>query len=314
MANRKYSQDTRNKAIELLQQGLSSVKISKLIKVPPSTICTWKYESSTPEVIRSSSSTLNNFIIKSYLEGKSLVDIQAVTGVPRKDISKRLKFLGIVINNYGHRIKTVKSNPFEDLDSPEVNYWLGLLAADGNVLDSGNIRLDSIDLDILQEFSKFTGCKNPKPSQGNLWHCSFMNTEIADFLTTLGITPRKSLTLEMFIELTRDFVRGYFDGNGCIVRSGKTSAAVQIATGSKAFALQLQAFFYLYGINWKVSETFPKYIYKGERRVSQAHYRGYVSSRPEAEKIYDLFYYKANVPRLVRKHARFAKILGKDMI
>lgn len=141
----------------------------------------------------------------------------------------------------------VKGNPFEDLSNPEVQYWLGYLAADGNVKPiskkSNLIRLNTnSDPEHLETYAKFLGHKGPRKDlnkkTGRYEYCvGFCSKQVNKFLHSIGITPAKSKSLEMKIALTAPFVLGYFDGNGTI-----SAPRITISTGSEAFSKQLREF------------------------------------------------------------------------
>lgn len=128
---------------------------------------------------------------------------------------------------------------FDTINTEEKAYWLGFIYADG-FIDSSPLDLNKQsnyefelslalkDLEHLQKFAKFMGWENRVVSDS--YRCRFFvnNKHLWNVLNTYGCTPRKSLTLkfpriETFTEpeLIRHFIRGYFDGDGCISHSDK---------------------------------------------------------------------------------------------
>lgn len=71
----------------------------------------------------------------------------------------------------------------------------------------------------------------------------FKSPETVDFLTKLGITPRKSKTLEIQFPLTWEFLRGVYDGDGTFHHG------VTLLTSSVKFKDQLESFYQENGFN-----------------------------------------------------------------
>ena len=135
-------------------------------------------------------------------------------------------------------------------------YLLGLLATDGSISeDSSIIRigLSPLDIDCLYSlYNKFSGnIIHYKKVKDEITHnpeyavWSVIDYKFCDFLKKIGITPCKSLTLNIsqyFESLTHIqqgfFIRGVIDGDGSIMispNSTKTAVrgCISIGTGSK---------------------------------------------------------------------------------
>jgi len=122
----------------------------------------------------------------------------------------------------------IEENVFDDIDTEEKAYWLGFLYADG--YNSGkDIKLilqirDKIVLEKLQLF-----LKTDKPIRYEVIkervYAKFVieNKHINQSLTRHGCIKAKThiLSYPHFLEknLNRHFIRGYFDGDGCIMKS-----------------------------------------------------------------------------------------------
>jgi hypothetical protein len=108
--------------------------------------------------------------------------------------------------------------------TPNLAYAIGLIATDGCLSSDGLlIDLTSKDREQLLNFSK---CVGVDFNIGNKWNqkgdeclrIEFKNRIFYDFLLSIGLTPRKSLTmgkLKIPDEYFFDFLRGCFDGDGC---------------------------------------------------------------------------------------------------
>jgi hypothetical protein len=103
-------------------------------------------------------------------------------------------------------------------------YAVGLIATDGCLASDGLlIDLTSKDREQLLNFSKCVGVdfKIGSKKNGNGDKClriQFKNRLFYNFLLSIGLTPRKSLTmgkLKIPDKYFFDFLRGCFDGDGC---------------------------------------------------------------------------------------------------
>lgn len=103
-------------------------------------------------------------------------------------------------------------------------YAIGLIATDGCLSKDGLlIDLTSKDREQLLNFSKCLGVNfkiGPKWSSGKdeSLRIQFKNKIFYNFLLSVGLTPRKSLTIGKLAipnEYFFDFLRGCFDGDGC---------------------------------------------------------------------------------------------------
>lgn len=140
----------------------------------------------------------------------------------------------------GHNRCKLKTDFFEKW-SPDMAYVLGFLYADGDVEDvrkssrTQYITFGSKDKEILESIKVAMGSEHNincrafhefiSPN-GKKYECSeFYSLRIGSKkmfydLLKLGLTPRKSLTIKFPNNIPSDcfshFVRGYFDGDGCI--------------------------------------------------------------------------------------------------
>lgn len=112
---------------------------------------------------------------------------------------------------------------FDVIDCQEKAYWLGFFAADGyNHLDKGCIefRLHKQDKEILEKFKSCIEANNPiglyKQTYCNL---TLYSQHLCYKLSEYGLNQAKTYTLQIPIledELMKHFIRGYFDGDGCL--------------------------------------------------------------------------------------------------
>lgn len=147
----------------------------------------------------------------------------------------------------GGKNAKVKKNPFLNWDET-AQYWFGYLAADGNLSKTKySINLLSIDHSHLSKFKDWVEPSltlyNKKGS--NCKVVTFGHFDTYQFLITKGITPKKSLTLNLNTPITRHILRGVFDGDGCY----SSRCSPKITSGSLMFLRQLSEFLTQNGID-----------------------------------------------------------------
>jgi intein/homing endonuclease len=188
-------------------------------------------------------------------------------------------------------------NPFLNLNSDEVQYWLGYIAADGCITDRGTIGVVSTDKDLIEDYSYFInrnikiGTTIPKLGKPQYTY-RFINKELAAYLIELGLTPRKSMTLKMNIPLSFPFIRGLIDGDGCIHVRSTSSVVVSIVSGSLIFMEQVKSFLEENGISCKI-------------RSNGNLFNLIISSKNNVLNLYRYLYYKSSY-YLKRKKDKYA--------
>ena len=206
-------------------------------------------------------------------------------------------------------------------------YVLGFFAADGSMIRNKRgahfiefTITDRIVLEIIQKAVGSTHKIKRRERNKGVWKTQYRlqigsKKWFADLLR-LGFTPNKSSTLqfpEMPKKYVGDFVRGYFDGDGCVYfkqhwlkgRSRKIWVFVTLFTcGNRSFLEVLHA-------------RLLKFCIKGGR-ISNKN-RGYdlVFSRHDSLALYRLMYHTVEVsnmflPRKREKLERAIKILKLD--
>ena len=195
------------------------------------------------------------------------------------------------IENRGGKNRKVVNNPFENLSDEKTQYWLGMLAADGWIgkgIWLGLKELEHITLYRDWINPSLTIHKADKHHTTN--RVGFQKKEIEDFIVSLGITPKKSLTLKMNIPLTRHFIRGVFDGDGYSPKPGQSA---KITSGSMQFLLQLQEVLLKNNMSCSI---------KVQQRTKNVTYALYITGR-NFVKFYNFLYKDATV-YLQRKEIR----------
>jgi len=244
---------------KLHSENLLNTEIAVIINKSPDTVAYYLKKLNLINNRNKNSIGNKDLILKLLKEGTTPYNISKQTNCSVSFISKVAKENNIITQTkeeYIEKIKKVKNNPFENLNNSNVNYWLGFLSADGSVYeDRIRLGLQEQDLAHIVKFKDFINSdlriiKTIKDNTYIGYNVAFRNKEIVNFLINMGITSNKSLTLEINLNITKDFIRGVIDGDGYIRKKGYE---VSIATGSEIFAEQLKnSFVNLFNITPKI--------------------------------------------------------------
>jgi hypothetical protein len=136
---------------------------------------------------------------------------------------------------------------FDSIDTEEKAYWLGFLFADGTISSSPlrkevktqyqiELSLSIKDLEHLEKFAKFLEYKQSLYKDEIRCRLSVYSKHLWNILNVNGCTPKKSLTLkfpriELFKskELIYHFIRGYWDGDGCLTWNDKEHTRPEVS-------------------------------------------------------------------------------------
>lgn len=252
---------------------------------------------------------------------KSFLEISNVLNVSERSISRVLKEANI--NTKRKNRYTLDESFFGNIDCEEKAYILGLIYADGYVGDEhfNNIVIALNDRDLLEAVAqklKFTGdirvskkggFENSK--EGNV--LNFSSEIMANDLRILGLFPNKSLTLNKLPKIAenlyRHFIRGYFDGDGTIVISKKTSYH-QVAGVKKKYEYPSLRFGLL-GVKEfleSIANIASLELYSIRNTKCEQIKELSVSSKKELKHIYDFLYNDSKI-FLKRKYDKWLKVL-----
>ncbi len=144
----------------------------------------------------------------------------------------------------------VNESYFDSIDNQNKAYILGFIYADGCLSKKNEliIKLHHKDNDILEKIKKDMDSENNIfdiiQKDRDLQRCFRINSKrIIDSLKDIGLTTNKTFTIEfpdLDKEFIRHFIRGYFDGDGCISkRKNSNSYNIVIFTASEEFKSSL---------------------------------------------------------------------------
>lgn len=167
-------------------------------------------------------------VVKIYKSGISAIKVAKMFNISPPSIYGLLKRRCIEIrtNSEASRKYTLDENYFDTLDTQEKAYFLGFLMADGyNNEKRGVIEVSCSEKDkeILEKLSGLI--KSSKPirfveSKGiKSYRIDLCSKRLSQKLVELGCMQNKTFKIkfpELKENLIRHFIRGYFDGDGCI--------------------------------------------------------------------------------------------------
>ena len=203
-------------------------------------------------------------IVRLYVEEeKSTVEIAEIYSCDKSHIRYVLQKNNIKLRNPRNSgVKYhLKEDFFDEIDTPNKAYILGILYADGTVdYERHRIKLTLQDLDVelLEDIKKVLEFDKPlykyerrkkNPKHYDAYEMSIYSLHMCENLIKWGCVPNKSLILQWPTFLREDlyshFIRGYFDGDGCI--QGKAYVAEIQITSSTLFCKGMEK--YLNSVN-----------------------------------------------------------------
>lgn len=226
------------------------------------------------------------------------------TSLIAKSIGKTVKQVNDKACNMGLKKENMTSYSidetfFEKINTEEKAYWLGFLYADGSIVERLNrnkTRIKSLTLEVglsdcdrthLEKFkiaigfggnikSKYTTINDRRIKTARL---VVYNTKMCRDLISLGCTPRKSLTLKFPSrdivpdEYIDDFIRGYFDGDGCVFHNHNNLSYVINFVGTREF---IEGMFEI--VSKKININKTKVVKKGNAyQVAWSGYSNFVN-------------------------------------
>jgi intein-encoded DNA endonuclease-like protein/tRNA1(Val) A37 N6-methylase TrmN6 len=234
----------QDKIIELYNDGLSSRKVSDIVGISATQIRRILKNNNIAPHSNSTSKTNEDLIIDMYCNnGKSSENIAKTLNINPSTVCRVLKRRNIEIKSCSHFNRKYKINTeaFKDIKNETQAYFLGLMYADGNVSSSKkslSITLHNKDIDVLRKFSEFIYGFEKLDEGDKYTTFRVHSSEIYNDLINLGCVPNKTFKINSLPKinekLIRHFLRGVYDGDGCIYIS-KSSNVKVILTCSSLF-------------------------------------------------------------------------------
>lgn len=162
-----------------------------------------------------------------YTAGR-VAAVQERFGIGRSAANRLCRKHGVVMSR---RMLLYDDSVFEAIDTPHKAYVLGLIVSDGYVVEGPKryvVNLGSTDREIPEAFRELVGLNreayvitpDSKKRLQTEYRVSICSQKMVDDIVALGVRQRKSLKetspLDSSDPLANHFVRGVFDGDGCI--------------------------------------------------------------------------------------------------
>lgn len=181
-------------------------------------------------------------IIQDYQNNVSLRCLSKKYHYNRLEISKWLEDIGVKSTKGNHYRKYFHDiDFFEKIDTEEKAYWLGFMFADGFIMDNSNrygedhfgLSVAADSADVIEKFKSSLQATNPitydhggnRYGKQTLHRLILTSQKTVDDLINKGCVKKKTLILEppKFVpdELLHHFLRGFFDGDGSLIRAAK---------------------------------------------------------------------------------------------
>lgn len=153
--------------------------------------------------------------------------IRSVLHTSNKVFDRMCKEIGIIYPNF--KKMKFRNNPFEDVTNPDVQYWLGWLATDGYISNHNRsiccLSVSEKDIDLLHQYNNFLGGnmtirKNIHHNKFPIVSIAFKNKNVVDYLCKLGFNSNKTFNFIPKFNITWDYIRGCFEGDGYFRESG----------------------------------------------------------------------------------------------
>ena len=196
-------------------------------------------------------------IVSQYLDGVSKYRLSQDYHVSESVIKRILLEHGVQLRTIqqANKAKFKIDEKFFDIESSNLAYILGLWAADGNVSAKDNrldLELNSLDYDLLEQIRNVI--KSERPIK--IYQCQsgyvknklyFWSAHVKQKMIEYGIVPNKMYSPDFHVpyKLSKkywiDYIRGFFDGDGCIKKS--SSITFELNSINHNFLKEIQQFF-----------------------------------------------------------------------
>ena len=255
-------------------------------------------------------------LVEKYNNGDSLAKLGRQYNLDPRTVKRILQENGIKIRSQKEQNKYSPQNQrvynindmYFSVQSPNMAYLLGFIAADGCIYEKTNvikIALSSTDnsflLKIKEELQSESPIMHYQTKDGyNVSELKFSSFQIKKDLADYNIIPRKTYNFKFPMKLKKeyykDFIRGYFDGDGSVSTAGKEAIRWQLISHEKDILNHILNYFEEFGIP-KVS------IYTDHNNNYYIQY-----STTATKHIYDILYYD-NCFCLDRKYNKYRDLL-----
>lgn len=233
-----------------INKNMHSSEIAKKLKVTSGTIVKWCHDNNIQVKPKGGRIDIPTSkypkIIKLYESGQTSTEIADLLGCSSCRITGILNENNVEMRNYRERFTrkySLNERYFQNIDTPMKAYFLGWAMSDGCVTynrDAGCkyvLKIKADDVEVLEEFKKELNYDSPIGTDTSkrkhpAKRVSVYSATFVEDLMSHGVIPHKSTIMTKPIgvpyELEGHFVRGYFDGDGCVTYSHKGTNYLKI--------------------------------------------------------------------------------------
>ncbi|WP_027954330.1 LAGLIDADG family homing endonuclease [Halobacillus kuroshimensis] len=242
----------------------------------------------------------NEEIAERYKNGERTAVIAGEAGITPDAIRLILKKMNVPMRPRGSwkRKYHVNEHYFKTW-SNNMAYILGFFAADGMIPTNGQqISFSQKDRHILHLIKQELSSNHPIILNETTDVCILnINSKIIkdDLIQIHGFTPKKSMKVripEIPENYKSHFVRGYFDGDGCVYKDKKF---INIVCGSKDF---------IYSLNDMLEEQ----VIRSQVKTFETYFRLYVSGKKDVLNFFNWIYADKGI-YMERKYRTFLNLL-----
>lgn len=250
-----------NYIIELYHQKKSMREIGAIIHIAPERVKKILLEN---KIVINKKGIISTFdlhkqeIIQKYKNGYSLCKLSKEYSITKQTLHEKLVLNGITIRTKeeAHVSKMVDNNFFSSIDTPEKAYILGFAFADGSISPNRekqttycfSLSIMESDKYLLENIKKIMNCthaiqvtnNNNRYSTNNQCHLGITSKQIYQDLLKLGMDTKEHIP-NMSQNLIPHFIRGYFDGDGCVSVSKRNDIEIKIL-GTESFLNELNQY------------------------------------------------------------------------
>lgn len=259
----------------------------------------------------------SDVVIHLYKKGFGPKYISDKVGISRQTVFDILKRENEYLKDGFRPFKNTYDISFFNSYNKESCYWSGFILADGNLRTGRKclqIGLKKDDIGHLQKFSdaiKFAGTiykdirkngyKAVKLCVSGKWLCDDLNNNF-DIYSKKSLTAK--FTNKIPEEFLPDFIRGYFDGDGCIAIDKRDSSVILSLVGTNNVLNSISVIF-----DKKIS------IITKVKKIKNAKIYEIRCQGEKAKKILDWIYSKSNIQtRLDRKYNLYEEFVKKKIL
>ena len=251
----KVKKEEYEKIVDLYKHGMTQPDIANIYNCSVSTISSVMKKMNIETRLGGSKNTKSDVLRmhEMYQSGKLLKEIADEFHTTRATVSKLLKKNGFEVDRFTYHFN---EHYFDQIDSQDKAYILGLLWADGhNRVDRGGVilELQEDDKELLEKINNITENERPlrkvalndkNPSWKNQYNLLWQSKHLSNVLNQYGMCQRKSLVLKfpewIDKELYPHFIRGYMDGDGCVCYMKQNNKIQVSMVGTRMFLEDVQ--------------------------------------------------------------------------